>query len=52
MNNDIENDFSPQQSLQLIESMINRAKDKYAEMVICILFGAGWFLDAAFYSFC
>ncbi len=31
MNNDIENDFSPQQSLQLIESMINRAKDKYAE---------------------
>lgn len=26
-----ENDFSPQQSLQLIESMINRAKDKYAE---------------------
>ena len=31
MNNDTENDFSPQQSLQLIESMINRAKDKYAE---------------------
>lgn len=29
MEND--NDFSPQQSLQLIESMINRAKDKYAE---------------------
>lgn len=27
----MENDFSPQQSLQLIESMINRAKDKYAE---------------------
>src|SRR6185436_16666705 len=27
----IENDFSPQQSLQLIESMINRAKDKFAE---------------------
>ncbi len=26
-----ENDFSPQQSLQLIESMINRAKDKFAE---------------------
>ncbi|MFT4154167.1 hypothetical protein [Parafilimonas sp.] len=26
-----ENDFSPRQSLQLIESMINRAKDKYAE---------------------
>ena len=26
-----ENNFSPQQSLQLIESMINRAKDKYAE---------------------
>jgi len=25
------NDFSPQQSIQLIESMINRAKDKYAE---------------------
>lgn len=25
------NDFSPQQSLQLIESMINRAKDKFAE---------------------
>ena len=29
--NNTENDFSPQQSLQLIESMINRAKDKYAE---------------------
>lgn len=29
MEND--NNFSPQQSLQLIESMINRAKDKYAE---------------------
>jgi len=31
--NNMENDtnFSPQQSLQLIESMINRAKDKYAE---------------------
>lgn len=29
MEND--NDFSPQQSLQLIESMINRAKDKFAE---------------------
>lgn len=27
----LENDFSPQQSLQLIESMINRAKDKFAE---------------------
>jgi hypothetical protein len=26
-----EDNFSPQQSLQLIESMINRAKDKYAE---------------------
>ena len=26
-----ENDFSPQESLQLIESMINRAKDKFAE---------------------
>ncbi|MBV9961157.1 MAG: hypothetical protein JO072_02820 [Parafilimonas sp.] len=26
-----ENDFSPQQSLQLIESMINRSKDKFAE---------------------
>lgn len=26
-----DNDFSPQQSLQLIESMINRAKDKFAE---------------------
>src|SRR5438045_2566188 len=26
-----ENDFSPQQSLQLIESMINRAKDSFAE---------------------
>ena len=26
-----ENNFSPQQSLQLIESMINRAKDKFAE---------------------
>ncbi len=26
-----ENDFSPQQSLQLIDSMINRAKDKFAE---------------------
>lgn len=26
-----ENNFSPQESLQLIESMINRAKDKYAE---------------------
>ena len=26
-----ENDFSPQRSLQLIESMINRAKDKFAE---------------------
>src|SRR5436305_10483539 len=26
-----ENDFSPQQSLQLIESMINRAKDKFAD---------------------
>ncbi|HYK47450.1 MAG TPA: hypothetical protein VEV83_19875 [Parafilimonas sp.] len=26
-----ENDFSPQQSLALIESMINRAKDKFAE---------------------
>jgi hypothetical protein len=25
------NDFSPQQSLQLIESMINRAQDKFAE---------------------
>jgi len=31
MNTDIENNFSPQQSLQLIESMINRAKDKFAE---------------------
>lgn len=26
-----ENNFTPQESLQLIESMINRAKDKYAE---------------------
>ncbi len=26
-----DNDFSPQESLQLIESMINRAKDKFAE---------------------
>ena len=26
-----DNDFSPQQSLELIESMINRAKDKFAE---------------------
>ena len=26
-----ENNFSPQESLQLIESMINRAKDKFAE---------------------
>lgn len=26
-----DNSFSPQQSLQLIESMINRAKDKFAE---------------------
>lgn len=26
-----ESDFSPQESLQLIESMINRAKDKFAE---------------------
>lgn len=26
-----DNNFSPQESLQLIESMINRAKDKYAE---------------------
>src|SRR5690242_8208737 len=25
------NNFTPQESLQLIESMINRAKDKYAE---------------------
>lgn len=29
--NNTENNFSPQQSLQLIESMINRAKDKFAE---------------------
>ena len=29
MEND--NNFSPQQSLQLIDSMINRAKDKFAE---------------------
>jgi hypothetical protein len=28
---DSDNDFSPQQSLQLIESMINRAKDKFAD---------------------
>ena len=27
----LDNDFSPQQSLQLIESMINRAKDKFAD---------------------
>jgi hypothetical protein len=29
--NNTEDDLSPQQSLQLIESMINRAKDKFAE---------------------
>jgi hypothetical protein len=29
--NNTENNFTPQQSLQLIESMINRAKDRYAE---------------------
>jgi len=36
-----ENDFSPQQSLALIESMINRAKDKFAEDGSMYLFW-GW----------
>ena len=31
MDNNSESDFSPQQSLQLIESMIDRAKDRFAE---------------------
>lgn len=31
MQMETDNNFSPQQSLQLIESMINRAKDKFAE---------------------
>ena len=37
----MENDFSPQQSLVLIESMINRAKDKFAEDGSMYLFW-GW----------
>ena len=36
-----ENNFSPQESLQLIESMINRAKDKFAEDGSMYLFGDG-----------
>jgi hypothetical protein len=40
-----ENDFSPQQSLVLIESMINRAKDKFAEDGSMYLFW-GWLVFA------
>src|SRR6478735_2865990 len=40
-----ENDFSPQQSLQLIESMINRSKDKFAEDGLMYLFW-GWLVFA------
>jgi len=40
-----ENDFSPQQSLALIESMINRAKDKFAEDGSMYLFW-GWLVFA------
>lgn len=40
-----ENDFSPQQSLQLIESMINRSKDKFAEDGAMYLFW-GWLVFA------
>lgn len=38
-----ENNFSPQQSIQLIESMINRAKDKFAEDGSMYLVW-GWFV--------
>jgi len=41
----IGNDFSPQQSLALIESMINRAKDKFAEDGSMYLFW-GWLVFA------
>jgi len=41
MNND-QTEFSPQQSLQLIESMINRAKDRFAENGFMYLLW-GWF---------
>ena len=45
MDNKVENDFSPQQSLALIESMINRAKDRFVEDGSVYLFW-GWLVLA------